>query len=121
MQRLSSGQAPYFEKLNQIGKDAELKSQSGISPDSIAALYRIPFRDVNRELVEFQRSFVKENPTAFASLLLIPGIAGSNFNFFEADSLLSSLSSTIQNSSTAKLVKDYIDSEKKTSIRCCCS
>jgi hypothetical protein len=67
-------------------------------------------------LVEYQRSFVKENPTAFASLLLIPGIAGSNFNFFEADSLLSSLSSTIQNSSTAKLVKDYIDSEKKTSI-----
>jgi hypothetical protein len=121
MQRLSSGQAPYFEKLNQIGKDAELKSQSGISPDSIAALYRIPFRDVNRELVEFQRSFVKENPTAFASLLLIPSIAGSKFNFFEADSLLKSLSSAIQNSSTAKLVKDYIDSEKKTSIRCCCS
>jgi len=116
MQRLSSGQAPYFEKLNQIGKDAELKSQSGISPDSIAALYRIPFRDVNRELLEFQRSFVKENPTAFASLLLIPSIAGSKFNFFEADSLLKSLSSGIQNCSTAKLVKDYIDSEKKTSL-----
>lgn len=116
MQRLSSGQAPYFEKLNEINRSAELKSQSGISPDSIAALYRIPFRNVNRELVEYQRSFVKENPTVFASLLLIPGIAGSNFNFFEADSLLSSLSSTIQNSSTAKLVKEYIDSEKKTSI-----
>lgn len=116
MLRLSSGQAPYYEKLNQIGKEAELKSQSGISPDSIAALYRIPFRDVNRELVEFQRSFVKDNPTAFASLLLIPSIAGSRFNFFEADSLLKSLSSGIQNSSTAKLVKDYIDSEKKTSL-----
>lgn len=116
MQRLSSGQAPYFEKLNQIGKEAELKSQSGISPDSIAALYRIPFRDVNRELVEYQLSFVKGNPTAFGSLLLIPSIAGSKFNFFEADSLLKSLSSGIQNSSTAKLVKDYIESEKKTSL-----
>jgi len=116
MQRLSIGQAPYFEKLNQIGKEAELKSQAGTSPDSIAALYRIPFRDANRELVEFQRSFVKENPAAFASLLLIPSIAGSRFNFFEADSLLSSLSSGIQNSSTAKLVKDYLESEKKTSV-----
>ena len=67
-------------------------------------------------MVEFQRTFVKENPAAFASLLLIPSIAGSKFNFFEADSLLSGLSSAIQNSSTAKLVKDYIDSEKKTSI-----
>lgn len=116
MQRLSSGQAPYYEKLNQIGKEAELKSQTGISPDSISALYRIPFRDVNRELVAFQRTYVKENPAAFASLLLIPSIAGSKFNFFEADSLLKSLSSGIQNSSTAKLVKDYIDSEKKTSL-----
>lgn len=116
MMRLSKGQAPYYEKLNQIGKEAELKSQSGISPDSIAALYRIPFRDVNRELVEFQRTFVKENPDVYASLLLIPSIAGSKFNFFEADSLLNSLSPAIQNSSTAKLVKDYIDSEKKTSI-----
>lgn len=116
MQRLSLGQEPFFEKLNQIGKEAELKSQSGISPDSIAAQYRIPFRDVNRELVKYQRSFVKENPKAFPSLLLIPSIAGSNFNFFEADSLLSSLSSVIQNSSTARLVKDYLDSEKKTSV-----
>jgi len=116
MQRLSSGQAPYYEKLNQMGKEAGLKSHTGISADSISALYRIPFRDVNLELVEFQLSFVKENPTAFASLLLIPSIAGGKFDFFEADSLLKSLSSGIQNSSTAKLVKDYIDSEKKTSL-----
>jgi len=116
MQRLSLGQAPFFEKLNQIGKEAELKSQSGISPDSIAAQYRIPFQAVNRELVKYQRSFVIENPKAFPSLLLIPSIAGSSFNFFEADSLLSSLSTVIQSSSTARLVKDYLDSEKKTSV-----
>ncbi|MFZ4102633.1 MAG: redoxin domain-containing protein [Sphingobacterium thalpophilum] len=116
MQRLSLGQEPFFEKLNQISKEAELKSQSGISPDSIAAQYRIPLRNVNKGLVTYQRSFVKENPKAFPSLLLIPSIAGSTFNFFEADSLLSSLSSVIQNSSTARLLKDYIDSEKKTSV-----
>jgi len=116
MQRLSLGQEPFFEKLNQISKEAELKSQSGISPDSIAAQYRIPLRNVNKGLVTYQRSFVKENPKAFPSLLLIPSIAGSTFNFFEADSLLSSLSSVIQNSSTGRLVKDYIDSEKKTSV-----
>jgi len=116
MQRLSAGQVPYFEKLNQIGNEAELKSQSGISPDSIASLYRIPFRDVNRKLVEFQKSFVRDNPKAFISLILIPSIAGSSFNFLEADSLLSSLDSEIKSSSTGSLVKDYIDSEKKTSL-----
>lgn len=116
MLRLSLSQAPFYEKLNQIGKEAEIKSQNGVSPDSIAMLFRLPFRNANLELVEFQRTFLKENPKAFASLLLIPNIAGSNFNFFEADSLLSSLSSVIQNSSTAKLVKEYLDSEKKTSV-----
>lgn len=63
-------------------------------------------------MVEFQRTFVKENP-AGASLLLIPSIAGSKFNFFEADSLLSGLSSVIQNSSTAKLVKDISIRKRK--------
>lgn len=116
MQRLSSGQAPFYEKLNQIGKDAELQSKNGISQDSIAMLFRIPFRDANLKLVEYQKTFLKENPKAFASLLLIPNIAGSSFNFFEADSLLASLSLVIQKSSTAKLIKDYLDSEKKTSV-----
>lgn len=116
MMRLSSGQAPYFEKLNAINRDAEHKSASGISADSIAALFRIPYRDAGRELTTFQRSFVKENTHAFVSLLLIPNIAGSSFNFFEADSLLNNLSPAIQKSAAAKVIKDYLEQEKKTSI-----
>ena len=116
MMRLSSAQAPYFEKLNAINADAEQRSLSGISADSIASLFRIPFRDAGRELINFQRAFVKENKEAFVSLLLIPNIASSSFNFFEADSLLSNLSPAIQSSSAAKVIKDYLEQEKRTSV-----
>lgn len=116
MMRLSSAQTPFFEKLNTINHDAEQKSLAGVSADSIAALFRIPFRDAGRELTAFQKRFVEENKEAFISLLLIPNIAGSSFNFLEADSLLSNLSPAIQSSSAAKVIKDYLEQEKKTSL-----
>ena len=116
MLRLNLAQTPYFEKLNVINRDAELKSQSGISADSVVSLFRIPYRDAGRDLMEFQKRFVKENPAAFVSLLLIPNITGSSFDFFEADNLLNNLSPEIQKSATAKLIRDYIDGEKKTSL-----
>lgn len=116
MKRLSSAQAPFFEKLTAINEDAEKKSLSGISADSIASLFRISFRDASRELTAFQKDFVEDNKEAFVSLLLIPNIAGSNFNFIEADKLLSNLSPAIQKSSTAKVIKDYLEQEKKTSV-----
>ena len=116
MMRLSKAQAPFFEKLTAINKDAEEKSLSGMPADSIAALFRVPFKDAGRELTAFQKHFVENNKEVFVSLLLIPNIAGSNFNFIEADNLLSHLSPAIQNSSAAKLIKDYLEQEKKTSV-----
>jgi len=116
MMRLSKAQAPFFEKLTAINKDAEEKSLSGVPADSIAALFRIPFRDAGRELTAFQKHFVEENKEVFVSLLLIPNIAGSNFNFIEAAGLLSNLSPAIQSSSAAKVIKDYLEQEKKTSV-----
>lgn len=116
MLRLGSAQAPYLEKLNEINREAELKTQSGISADSIFSIMRIPFRDATNELMTFHKRFVKENPAAFGSVLLIPNIAGNTFDFFEADSLLSNMSPEIQKSPTGKLIREYIDGEKKTSI-----
>ncbi|MFA6944623.1 MAG: TlpA disulfide reductase family protein [Pedobacter sp.] len=116
MLRLNLTQAPYFEKLNVINREAALKSQSGISADSVVSLFRAPYRDATRDLMEFQKRFVKENPAAFVSLLLIPNITGSSFDFFEAGNLLNNLSPEIQKSATAKLIREYIDGEKKTSL-----
>ena len=116
MLRLGTAQAPYLEKLNEINREAELKTQSGISADSVFSIMRIPFRDATNELMAFYKRFVKENPAAFGSVLLIPNIAGNSFDFFEADSLLSNMSPEIQKSPTGKLIREYIDGEKKTSI-----
>ncbi len=116
MLRLGTAQAPYLEKLNEINREAELKTQSGISADSVFSIMRIPFREATNELMAFHKRFVKENPAAFGSVLLIPNIAGSSFDFFEADSLLRNLSPEIQKSPTGKLIREYIDGEKKTSI-----
>ena len=109
-------QAPYSTKINDINNEAQRLSTSGIAADSIARLFRIPFRDASSALADFQRKFVQKNSSAFISLLLIPNIAGSTNNYIEADSLLSALTDNIESSATAKSIRGYIVSQKKTSI-----
>ena len=48
-------QAPYSAKINDINKEAQRLSTSGIAADSIARLFRIPFRDASSALADFQR------------------------------------------------------------------
>ena len=109
-------QAPYSTKINDINNEAQRLSTSGIAADSIGRLFRIPFRDASRALADFQRKFVQKNSSAFISLLLIPNIAGSTNNYIEADSLLSALTDNIESSATAKSIRGYLVSQKKTSI-----
>jgi len=107
---------PYSAKVIAINEEARKLSLKGIPADSIGRLFRIPFRDASRELADFQRKFVQMNTSAFISLLLIPNIAGATSNFIEADNLLSGLSKEIQSGTTGKAIRDYVNSQKKTSI-----
>ena len=109
-------QNPYSAKINEINIEAQRLSSSGISADSIGQLFRIPFRDANRALTDFQLKFIQKNSSAFISLLLIPNIARSTNNYIEADSLLASLQDNIESSATAKTIREYIISQKKTSV-----
>ncbi|SDN12089.1 Peroxiredoxin [Daejeonella rubra] len=108
--------APYSAKVNAINEEAQRLSIGGIAADSIGRLFRIPFRDAGRELANFQKKFVQKNSSAFVSLLLIPNIAGATNNYIEADNLFSGLSGEIQSGATAKAIREYINSQKKTSV-----
>ena len=114
--KYNSEQAPFSEKVNAINEEAQRLSVGGIAADSIGRLFRIPFRDATREMGDFQRKFVQKNTAAFVSLLLIPNIAGATNNFIEADNLLLGLSAEIQSGTTAKAIREYLKSQKKTSI-----
>lgn len=112
----NSEQTPFSDKVNAINEEAQRLSVGGIAADSIGRLFRIPFRDASREMADFQRKFVQKNTSAFISLLLIPNIAGATNNYIEAGNLLSGLSDEIQSGTTGKAIRDYVNSQKKTSI-----
>jgi peroxiredoxin len=114
--RYNSEQAPYSANINSINEEAQRLSVGGLAADSIAHMFRIPFRDATRKLADFQKKFVEKNTNAFISLLLIPNIVGVSNNYFEADNLLSGLSDEIEAGATAKAIRQYINSQKKTSV-----
>lgn len=109
-------QAPYSAKINAINQEAQRLSVGGIAADSIGRLFRIPFRDATKELADFQKKFVQKNTSSFISLLIISNIAGATNNYIEADNLLSGLGDDIKSGTTAKSIKEYINSQKKTSV-----
>ena len=69
--RYNSEQAPFSMKINAVNQEAQRLSSTGISADSVRSMFRIPFRDANNALNEFQKSFVRNNKDAFISILLI--------------------------------------------------
>lgn len=109
-------QAPYSAKINAINEEAQRLSVGGIAADSIGRLFRLPFRDATKGLADFQKKFVQKNTSSFISLLIISNIAGATNNYIEADNLLSGLSDEIESGATAKAIKEYINSQKKTSV-----
>ena len=112
----TAGQSAYMAKISALNEAAQHQSELGVSIDSIVKMYHSPLKEAGKELTDYQINYVKSNPSAFISVLLIPEIARSSFNFIEADSLFGRLHNTIKISPTGKAIQEYINGEKKTSI-----
>ena len=114
--RYTAGQSAYMAKISALNEAAQRQSELGVSIDSIVKMYHTPLKEAGKELTDYQINYVKSNPSAFISVLLIPEIARSSFNFIEADSLFGRLNNTIKISPTGKAIQEYINGEKRTSI-----
>lgn len=114
--RYNSEQAPFSAQINAVNQEAQTASMSGLTKDAVREKFRIPFRDATNALTEFQKNFVRNNPGAFISLLILPNIVRTTNNFAEAEELLNSLNDDIESTSTAVGIRDYFSGQKKTSI-----
>lgn len=112
----TAGQSPFMAKLSALNEAADRQSQLGIPLDSIIKMYHPSLKEAGQELVNYQKNYVAKNPSAFISVLLLPEIARSSYNFFEIDSAFDRLDAAIRTSSTGLAIGEYIAKEKKTSI-----
>lgn len=112
----TAGQSPYMAKLSALNEAAERQSQLGVPLDTIIKMYSPSLKEAGRELVAYQKNYIGKNPSAFISALLLPEVARTSYNYFEADSLFNSLDPNVRLSSTGKAIGEYISREKKTSI-----
>jgi len=112
----TAGQSSFMAKLGALNEAAERQSQLGIPLDSIIKMYHPSLKQAGQELINYQKNFVAKNPSAFISVLLLPEIARSSYNFFEVDSAYKKLDEDIRTSPTGIAIGEYITKEKKTSI-----
>ena len=112
----TAGQSPYMAKLSALNEAADRQSQLGVPLDSIIKMYQPSLKEAANELLTYQRNYIAKNPAAFISVLLLPEVAKSTFNYFEADSSFNKLDATVRMSPTGKAISEFIAREKKTSI-----
>lgn len=112
----TAGQSPYMAKLSALNEAAERQSQLGVPLDSILKMYQPSLNEAGRELAQYQKNYIANNPSAFISALLLPEIARSSFNFIEADSSFNKFDASVRLTPTGKAINEYISKEKKTSI-----
>lgn len=114
--RYNSGQAPFAAKVTAVNQEAQSAMMSGLPSSAVREKFRIPLRDATNALTEFQKNFVKNNPGAYISLLIIPNIVSTTNNFKEAEELLNSLNDDVESTSTAAGIREYLSGQTKTSI-----
>ncbi len=112
----TAGQSPYMAKLSALNEAADRQSQLGVPIDSIIKIYQPALKEAGIELLTYQRNYIAKNPSAFISALLLPEVAKSTFDYFEADSSFNKLDAAVRMSPTGKAISEFIAKEKKTSI-----
>ena len=115
-QKFNNGQAKYSETFTRLNTQAQAEAEKGVPADSLQRKYGPQYERAQAQLVKFQEAFIKQNPNAYISLLLIPQYGQLTNNYIKADSLFLSLDSRIKSGKSAKEIHEYLSKEKKTSL-----
>lgn len=114
--KYTAGQSPYMARLSALNEAAERQSQMGVPLDTIIKMYSSSLKQAGNELVAYQKSYIEKNPAAFISALILPEVARSSYNFFEAEDSFNKLDASVRLSPTGKAISEYLAREKKTSV-----
>ena len=110
--RYNNAQVPFAEKFNAINEEAKQNPASV----ELSNEYSERLIKVKQAYILFQKEFIRQNPDAFISLLLIPEISQLSQNYIEAETIFNTLSPQIRATPRAKYMKGYIDKEKRFSV-----
>lgn len=112
----NQAQTKYTETFSRLNAEAQAEMGKGIPADSLQLKYGRLFKVAQDQMINFQESFIRQNPRAYISLLIIPQLAQLSQNYFKADSLFESLDPRIKAGKSAVEIHNYLIKEKKTSI-----
>ncbi len=104
---------PEIEKFNQ---DAQLAQAASTNIDSLRSVFLPRLESLQNSAARAQAKFVRANPSAFISLLILPEMAETSKSYLQADTLFHLLAEDVRNTPSGKAIKKQIDTEKKISV-----
>jgi len=107
---------PETEEFNEFYKQLEQKVLKGQNRDSLQLVFQNAYEIYQNATHGIRLAFMKSNPDAFISLLLLPEIAEYSQNYTLVDSLFNTLSSDIKKKPSAKIINERFKSERQFAV-----
>ena len=115
-QKFQKGQAKFSETFARLNAEAQAEMAKGAPQDSLQSKYGPLFSGVQADMLRYQEAFIRQNPTAYISLLVIPQFGQLTQNYIKADSLFNLLDTKVRSGKAGAEIHSHIEKEKKTSI-----
>lgn len=92
------------------------KAMRGADKDSLQLVFENGYQTYKKETHNNRLAFIRSNPDAFISLLLLPEIAEYGQNYQLVDSLYSTLTTAIRQTPTSKLIVERFETERRLAV-----
>ena len=104
------------QEFNEFYKSLESQVLKGASRDSLQLVFQNGYEIYQKEINDIRLSFIKANPNAFISVLLLPEIAAYSQDYQLVDSLFGLLGSEIKNTQSAILIAERFSKERQLAV-----
>lgn len=94
----------------------EQKAKQGAKRDSLQFVFENAYREYKQETHHIRLAFLKSNPGAFVSVLLLPEIAEFSQNYGLVDSLFNLLSADVKKTPSAKIINERFQKDKRLAV-----
>jgi peroxiredoxin len=104
------------EGINELYLHLNQQAAAGASQDSLGLVFNNAYSVYNKAMNDIRYEFIKTNPDAFISLILLPEVASYTDNYSLVDSLFDNLAGQIKATPSAKIILERFDKARNLAV-----
>lgn len=103
-------------EFNELYLQLMEQAKKGASRDSLQLVFQNAYEIYKKEIQNIRLDFIKSNPTAFISVLLLPEVAEYSQDYKMVDALFNQLSADVRKTPSAKIIHERFSKDRQLAV-----